>query len=1036
MPIRLGSTIAALADTLRRRPRVVEFAWYMSLLGAVALPFVIYPILAADAEVYDDIVVGYTTWFDVYKSIDYRMALAVFIGALIAGSSSLVLFSLLAHKFALSSARSTSSGSALARRSRGWAAVIIARCRKFYPLGIVLSFPTALGTLWLFAPMADSHLTVAAVTVVAVSSTLWFYGKGALQHGDVIAAFVPPLLTFAAIVAFLVFAAFVRGSPIEPEAMQDAAGYALYCSAGALLVTLFFAWRKQRTSLARFILLLQIPLPLLLFKYATFFYDTAVGPLSVAPKIPVLLIFMGLIGILVALNAAHALLRWHSAPTVPAAESALGLSAMLSYLSFPTALSLVAACAFRVPAASGFALDDFHLGEILIPWQQIVDFHKAPYREFVSVQGLLGFGYGAINALFFDGTLRSFPAAQIWLILPVLCFTVLAAYCTFGPLASLLFFLIPLPPSDRLYLVTGMLITLCHPKLLQRPLPWCALATVLITVLLLWNPSTGAALGLPVAVWGIILLRRGWAEKKAARCGDSALWIFDREDLLALGLIVATLGLNFDLLAGVLTFIRENGSTNTIAYGISLFVKQTAPGWFLPDFPLPQLRYPLFEIIRIGGWIITALYAAKIFLRTFLQKTATSPGIAANTAATQLRFFCSVLPIFLVLMLPYSLGRVDATYLSRSGALSVWALGIMLPLAALLCTRAKISRLPGPVVAALIAGGAALSGFDYRTLGQLGSVRTVVPHDYRFVDGEPLGLPRLGAWFIPPDRHAELLAVAESLGSSSHTRESYLDLTNRSAYFFLLDRPSASPYSADYLAANAAVQQRVIAQLEKEQPGQVWLAPRIPLDLSSAALRSYRIYRWLMQQPYRFRDDGFVRILEHAPEGPPLLVSRLPRELRAIFAQSDLKALPSAWGRSWKTLSRRFSASAEAAMPTTYSGIAPKGDLWRLEASTVRLSFDLARFDGLNCEFLLLSVPRAALKPTLKVTLLWRASDQTRGLEPITFELRAAHGLIPMAIDPAWLGSRRLGSLDITIGSARRGHLWQPPTIQCQRLIE
>jgi hypothetical protein len=698
------------------------------------------------------------------------------------------------------------------------------------------------------------------------------------------------------------------------------------------------------------------------------------------------------------------------------AEEAEG-PAPASLLAWPTVVAVACYLAFTPVVFSALvAGDDFHYGESLLPWQQVMELRQELYFGFVSIQWALGLLYGALNRVFFEGTAASFlHAYALWPLLVTALNAVLLSR-RLGTGWALALCVVAMPVTDRHYLVLPLLLVLASPSLLARPAAWLGAWAGLSVAHGFYNPSAGAALGvalLPVA--GVLALRLA-RELPRSEAGRRWRWVAG----LAVGFVL--LALVARPLYGLFLFLRENGSVNATAYGISLVQFPFVPDWF------PSRDRLLWEGLRIGGWLLGAVVLWALFCRA-RARADVPDGERESAQVLNLGALA-----FLVLMVPYSMGRIDPGVLSRPGTLSMLSLGFLIPCALVLDARRAGHFLAVTVIVGALMGlRTVASAFEAPRLlmpapTPLEPARLLtrplapipVPEGVALVEGRDLGLPNLGRLFAPADRLQDIQRFGHVLEALLEPGETYLDLTNRSANYYFLGRRVPAHYAADYTAVGYAVQRRVLGTLEREPPPLVWLGPGMRHDGGPASLRSYRVYRWLLTQGYRYHArDGFELLLRpdrYAARVAPGGDAKAEADgLLRTFHAPYLDAIPSSWGRSWERLAPRFDAQGLSLEAPELLDVEQEPEGW-LRASGVvpRLIWKLPRpVSGREFDFLRLEFEcRDATDPWPRGLVLWASPTAPYAVER-SFSLATGRGglLIPLGSHPSWLLGNDLSEL-------------------------
>ena len=228
------------------------------------------------------------------------------------------------------------------------------------------------------------------------------------------------------------------------------------------------------------------------------------------------------------------------------------------------------------------------------------------------------------------------------------------------------------------------------------------------------------------------------------------------------------------------------------------------------------------------------------------------------------------------------------------------------------------------------------SAFSYQNpidLPQRALASIKAPRNTKFIKGNKIDLSKLGNIFIKPEKLDEILKLQKITDIFLREGETYYDLTNRSAMHFVLDKRVPGVWSSDYAAAGYKWDKKTLDALKKDIPLLVWIAPSMRFDGGPASLRSYRIYRWLLQQNYRYyAQDGFEflvrkdRLLECGIEN--LSEEENLARLSQVFHQKELRSIPISWGRNLQTLQQRFEKADLKLDPVHVNHVVNDNDNW------------------------------------------------------------------------------------------------------------
>ncbi|HET8761228.1 MAG TPA: hypothetical protein VFN94_09175, partial [Nitrospiria bacterium] len=741
-------------------------------IGAAALAAIAtvsaWPRLAAAPQPYSDLVAGMITWSDYPKSSEY-VAAAWFFAAFVFAWP---ILSRLANQ--------------LPWPERG--AVMIETPAVPYALYLgIATYAAAFGLVtrrWPWFPLAAALVLPAA----------W---AGLTRGSTVIPAIVPAGPAFVALLVAVVCAYF---SLLGVLAAMDAviptwfAGHTSLWSAFALTTPFIFAcglvlghrrfspatWRAIASGS-------QIPLPLLITVLAhdAYLHDGLVTRLNMPT--------MTKAGVLVfaAAMCAREMIAWRRAEpwlVVPDANRMIRPSSVVWIAAF---------LAYRVPEFSGFEWDSLHLGELLLPWHQVVTHDRALFDQFVPAQGGMSLLYGAVNTLALDGAVSSFPIAVSWLSVAAAAGAAWTVCRLGGPGWALL--LAPFLPTgytsvlasfNRFFLALPILAVLAHPTLLARPRRWLMAWAGLSMVHVLYNAIVGlacTAATAPVAAWMAVRARTPQAE-----IAPSMITPRRTAMMFAIGGLGAALAPSLGAyLLGLARFVIENAPTNTTAFGVGVLQAGRVPDWFWwHDNKLA------WELIRIGGWVGGAIALVALAVHQVSRQRRGDPVEPAGVVIT----LTGVL--FLLALIPYSLGQVWPDELSRSGAASMLAIGGLLPLAIILTRRPdpRAALIAAGVIGALLGVRGAFGDPNPWQIAQRAIAAIDAPARTVQRSGAAAGVPNAGEGFVLPDKLDAIQRLNAALRRLLRDGETYLDLTNRPALYFVLDRPVPAPYPDDYNA--------------------------------------------------------------------------------------------------------------------------------------------------------------------------------------------------------------------------------------------
>ncbi|MES2521672.1 MAG: hypothetical protein V4617_03155 [Gemmatimonadota bacterium] len=642
-------------------------------------------------------------------------------------------------------------------------------------------------------------------------------------------------------------------------------------------------------------------------------------------------------------------------------------------------------------------VDDWHFGELLLPWAGWRDFGLVPYADLMPVRGFISLADAGLSALFMTGS-----AADVALLRPALAllysgvvfFAMRYGAGTGAALVAItvLDFASPLTRIDYLYVAgasvqVGLMVRGRNPA---ASLFWLFSSLVFFAV----APGQGmlyTAATMPLLLYAAFnssMRGRGWLVAAAA---------FTFACVALLALVSPTFR---EIWAGVRFYFADNVTINTVGSGIP----------WSESFTGSRVGNPVVREVFRAFCLVVGACMAWAATRAWLQPGDTLTDSKLRNALQRLNRLEIAVPVSVlatvIVFLPRVLGRIDADVSSRIGALTLLACA----LTPLVARRRGDAAVRGALaVAAIFLASAAHVSADASSEGStsLSTNALRIPRQFNVADGlvhEPVSqLHRVGRARFDSAHLGELQHIRRLLDEMLPARTSYYDFTNHNARYVYFDRPPATRWTSPYYLADERAQARTAAELASARVPLLLLhASNFELDGGSAALRAYWLYRFALADYVPFDRDGYVfavrRDLAARPEfaafvqggaAPMVLFDR-------VFAVSDLRSLPAAWGASVGTLDPSFTSVHRDAK------LVASGDLvTRLEpVATSDSKAALPRFDVLRVE-LQCAVSEAPMAP---MHLTWSArSHDTTTMHRLALTPASGVLLIPVGSRPTWI---------------------------------
>lgn len=477
--------------------------------------------------------------------------------------------------------------------------------------------------------------------------------------------------------------------------------------------------------------------------------------------------------------------------------------------------------------APHISLDDYHFGEHLLGWWSYLK-GFVPYVDYVPAHGLLENDLKSFLSYFlYDGTAASIGEAGRleFAILGLIAF--LSMYYFSGSL--ILAFSVILLLGGRLtwfFFIPFICLWLSH-SLRTQPGKWLSVWIVSAPFVILSIPPQGLLL---VGSFGPLAIKIAWDQIKA---GDMESW--RHLCLVALITILTVVSTPLlEMLLGAIRYVLENGPINQIAYGIPWAVSWGAgikAGFF-------------FEAIRMS-WVVIPLVCLYLIHNSWRSLRDSSS-----------LFYPALIFLFFSLsLIPYSMGRIDPSDISRPGLVSMFSWTILFPL--LVWGSANITTRPFVIlVTVFISAGL---GFGVTSFSGLPSVAAQKITSPPLRDSIASGLPNIGRAYVEKGAWERIYRLNKLLNLRLASNETYLDLTSRNAHYFYLNRAPAMPITAPFNLASRAQQRRAVEILKASPPKLALLqAENIVHDGGGLALRNPYLYHFVMDFYVPRMEAGFI----------------------------------------------------------------------------------------------------------------------------------------------------------------------------------
>ncbi len=762
---------------------------------------------------------------------------------------------------------------------------------------------------------------------------------------------------------------------------------------------------KQRFHIS--LLLLQAIIPLLLFVYVSqyYVYKGEILTMYRSSKLAIAVILLIALSWLILFRRYKKIKKEMNENGNNSCEDVLSAAALFPLVMYVVWCTDSPAYKFSNFFYYGWGSFDHHMGEDLLPWQQIIDFGKLPYVDYAPLHGLMAILDGGLNELFYGNTAATFPLAMnllqvisVWLI-----FITLFRFA--GPLPAIVMtFFAGNINMDRYYFLAPAILLLCHPKLTRQGKIWLPAWIVICLFSVFYNTSIGAGIlmgSLPAALyiaWRVSREDRKWFTYFLVLLISSVIMV----------LIVSPLR---QITFGFINYVISNASTFTLSQGIGMFQD-------IQPLGTPQFLF-LWVFFKVS-WVLVALIAIVFFLRTVVAER--------KDIDSKYVWLVALLPVILFMVGQYALGRLHKDIgTDRSGILSYIAVVIFLPL--IINGFSSVSTRSVRIIFFALIMGLTSSLYyvlpGYNLFMQKPFINKKVPEELNLISGKDIGLPRLGDMFAEPKLIKELKELRQNMAPYLRSGETFLDFTNRSALHFYLDMPVPVLYSAVHVAANTKSCYRMVQQINENPPPVVLIFPSFELDGGPTSLRGYVLYRKLVDSyiPKQIGEHSFLIRPDRIGINEQNDLENRLHILEKPFGMRNLLELPNAWGRSWHILKERFIILDQLDLKKVkvYNFEISEKGAFKPVGDDPRISFDISdkELSGKDIDHILLTYKCNGEKhqPTPVLELSWETNYENllNGKDDLSFPGTGTRALIPIGIKPRWRFAEKIKMLHLTL---------------------
>lgn len=508
-----------------------------------------------------------------------------------------------------------------------------------------------------------------------------------------------------------------------------------------------------------------------------------------------------------------------------------------------TIVSFISVCFWDTGYNLLINTDQFHTGETAVVYQQIVNIGQKWGSEFVSVLQGLGFFLSWLNEVVFGGTYATYTQAQNLLLVLAGVLTVILLYPIIEHkwLILLIAPVMPLFYMNRIFLIAPVFLLLLNPKIIKSPVKWsyCYILTCILHIL--YQPTYGGAVAASL-VPALFLI---WYKEFKNKANLNFKNLGNKIKLAGFLISVIVIGVFcLPIILNALHFLRTNGYETMIGNGVSVMQTLKYTPNYLTGYTLLDM---IIQFILKFGSGLAAVIIMLYMLITYIIKQNDHIKMVQGfilTVSAGISFF---------LMLPAVFTRIDPG-ISRIGGLGFIFFGFLIPILIYLYRKEiKIKS-----VAVFICGLCLCAGFyvtfpSYLQIHEKANSVVNIPYDAVYAKPEETGIKNLGYAFVQNEQYLhEAMVINEVCNYLLKNDQTYYDFTDKSVYYLLANRKVPGLYVSSMVAANEVLQNESIERLKNNDVPLIFVNQPLRYMGVSESLRSYRIYRYFIEQDYKF----------------------------------------------------------------------------------------------------------------------------------------------------------------------------------------
>lgn len=645
--------------------------------------------------------------------------------------------------------------------------------------------------------------------------------------------------------------------------------------------------------------------------------------------------------------------------------------------------------------------DLWHPGEQLLPWQQIIEKGLAAYVDYDPASGLYPMIVGFFNEIILGGYALTYNIAESLFRVMFAIVLICSIYKIDKKTSLLVAIFIPMTYYTRPLIFIPVYFALSNEKLIQKRAYWILVWVLSSFVAGLYYPLNGVAIMLGALPFAIVQFDMFIKQKEYRQCkNDIKLYIFALAEIIIILFSVKTLFYMF-------LHITSLSGQSVTADGMLAFGRSNPPAWFLSYITKESIRREAYAIFTFALPIMVCFVFMLVFILFVFSED------WKKKLTTRLFFLISFPIVVLIISYTFTFIRIDPnTILARSAPTIVVALTFLIVIMKE-CQKAGYGKGVTNVFIGLAFGFIFLVQ-DYNIGNEKRFVikEMYIGDGYQYVNGDELGLPRLGEGFIINDTYNRIVDIKNNLDELMDVDESFLDMTFSQELYYIFDVKVPVNDPGTYVVSSYDASKENMRDIKENKPpiviwGDTWYG--------RGAVRNYYMFRELIDLGYVLYTNNNCDFLISHEKYVQLwgedaynaaLEDMILNSSVDEFAPVNLQGTPAAWGNSFSTLENRFEKIEDLDEADSWCYMMHlDNSRWIVDDGADPFVFiSIDEIEGQSADFLFLDLDvHKKRKADAQVTIFWETDNESVNENRCyQFQLDEGRLLIPVGIHPGW----------------------------------